>query len=118
MYPSDQIEAIRGVYGAGVQVRSDGQDHYVYIPELQMPQGCIPERTDALFCVRTFAPTCGGYTSRLFLKDRVASPHTPNNYNPYLIAAETWYAYSHNNVQDGPYLEMILNHLRGLLAAC
>ncbi|MFC4765792.1 hypothetical protein [Effusibacillus consociatus] len=118
MYPPDQIELLRSIYGEGVEERSDGQDHYIFIPGLKMPQGCTPERTDALFCLQSFAPSCGGYTSRLFLRDRVASPHIPNNFSSYLIAAETWHAYSHNNVQHGPYPEMIMNHLRGLLVAC
>lgn len=118
MYASDQIESLRSIYGDGVQERSDGQDRYVYIPGLKMPQGCTPECSDALFCLKPFAPSYAGYTSRLFLKDRIASPHTPNNYNSYLIATETWYAYSHNNVQEGPYPKMIMNHLRGLLVAC
>lgn len=118
MYPSDQIESLRSVYGDGVQVLSDGQDHYVYIPGLKMPKGCTPESLDALFCVKALAPSCGGYTSRLFLKDRIASPHTPNNYKSFLIAGQTWYAYSHNGVEEGPYPLMIMNHLRGLLVAC
>ncbi len=115
MYPSDQIEALRAVYGSGVRECIDGRDHYVFVPGLRMPQGCTPKETDALFCLKAYAPSCGGYTSRLFLKERVDSPHIPNNYGPRLIAGQTWYAFSYNEVKDGPYLEMIANHLRGLL---
>lgn len=118
MYPSEQIQLLRSIFGPKAEERRDGQNLYIFIPGLTMPQGCTPERTDALFCTRLYAPTVGGYTSRLFLKDYVKSPHTPNNYNPYLIASETWYAFSHNNVQQGPFPEMIMNHLRGFLKAC
>lgn len=119
MCPSDQVEALHTVYGTGVTEYHDGQDHYIFIPKLHMPQGCTPRETDALFCLKTFAPSCGGYTSRLFLKKHVNSPHTPNNYGLCLIAGETWHVYSHNGVKDGPpSLEMVANHLRELLERC
>lgn len=119
MYPNEQIHLLQSLYGPKVEERSDGQNLYVFIPGLTMPQGCTPKKSDALFCTQSYAPTIGGYTSRLFLKDHVqSSHHVPNNYQPYLIAGETWYAFSHNNVQPGPFPEMIINHLRGFLLTC
>ncbi|MGG3561975.1 hypothetical protein ABES03_10255 [Neobacillus rhizosphaerae] len=118
MYPTNQIQLLRHIYGPNVEERRDGQNLYLFIPGLTMPQNCTPNKTDALFCTQSFAPTTGGYTSRLFLKDNVESPHKPNNYQSYLIAGETWYAFSHNNVVAGPFPEMILNHLRGFLIPC
>jgi hypothetical protein len=101
MYPADQIEALRALYGTGVTEYRDGPDHYVFIPRLRMPQGCTLRETDALFYLKRCAPSCVGYTSRLFLTERVHSPHTPSNYRPRLIAAETRNMYSHNRIKDG-----------------
>jgi hypothetical protein len=117
MYPTEQIELLKRVYGFGVEERKEGDTCYMFIPGLPMPQGCTPKTTDAMFCTAPYS-TVGGYTSRLFLKDHVQSPHTPNNWQPYLLMRETWFAYSHNNVQSGPYPEMIINHMRGLMVPC
>lgn len=118
MYPPGQIKLLQEIYGPNVREQRDGQNLYIHIPGLNMPQNCTPNKTDALFCTQNLAPTTGGYTSRLFFKNYVESTHKPNNYQPYLIAGETWYAFSHNNVEVGPFPEMILNHLRGFLSPC
>lgn len=118
MYPSEQIKLLKSIYGTGIEERRDGQNLYLYIQGLTLPQGCTPKKTDALFCTQPYAPTIGGYTSRLFLRDYVQSPSIPNNYQPYLIADETWYGFSQNNVQQADFPEMIINHLRGFLTKC
>jgi hypothetical protein len=72
MYPSDQISSLRSVYGDQVQECSDGLDRYIFMPGVHMPQGCTPERSHALFCLNAFALSYRGYTSHLFLKDRIS----------------------------------------------
>jgi len=75
-YPEDQIEELKAQLGTDVRELEEGGYVYVYIPGLKMPPGCTPEITDALLCPKPHS----GYTSRLFLKERIQTPK-PVNWN-------------------------------------
>ncbi len=110
--PEEQLEELKAQLCADVRKFEEGGHVYLYIPGLKMPPGCIPEITDALLCPLTH----GGYTSRLFFKERIQTPKTVNWNGQEFILGELWYAFSYNNIKDMPLLNMVLCHLRGMVA--
>jgi len=111
-YPKDQLEEFKAQLGPDVREFEEGGYVYLYIPGLKMPPGCTPEITDALLCPQPHS----GYTSRLFFKEIIQTPKPVNWNGQYLIVGEQWHAFSYNNVKDMPLLNMVMNHLRGMVA--
>ena len=69
----DQVEELKLIC-PGARLVTEGGVSYVYLPDLQLPTGCSPERLDALLC-----PTnAHGYPSRLFFAQSFASPASRN----------------------------------------
>lgn len=95
-----------------VRVYEEGGHTYVYIPGLKLPSGCKPKVTDALLCPHPHS----GYTSRLFLKEKIQTPKQVNWNGQVCVLGHQWYAFSYNNVGEGPFLNMVMNHLRGMTA--
>jgi hypothetical protein len=114
-YTEDQLQDLTTFFGTEVSFRPDRMVPFLFIPNLQMPRGCIPEQTDAVFIPELYQ----GYTSRLYLKDKASHPNQqqnlPNWQEPHIIYGESWQVYSFNNVEPGPLSRMVLDHLRGLL---
>ena len=111
-YPEEQLEELKAVMGPGVRELEESGYVYVYIPGLKMPPGCIPEQTDALLCPQPHS----GYTSRLFFKDYIQTPKPVNWNGQVFVLGYQWHAFSYNNVQNMPLLNMVMNHLRGMVA--
>ena len=60
--------------------------------------------------------THSGYTSRLFFKERIQTTKQVNWNGQFLILGVQWYAFSYNNIKDMPLMNMIMSHLRGMVA--
>lgn len=112
IYTADQLEELKTQLGSDVREIEEGGYAYVYIPRLKMPPGCTPKITDALFCSQPQS----GYTSRLFLKERIQTPKPVNWNGQVFVLGQQWHAFSYNNVKDMPLLNMVMNHLRGMVA--
>ncbi|MGG1555642.1 hypothetical protein [Paenibacillus ferrarius] len=110
---AEQVEELKAAFGPKVLVQSEASTEFVHIPGLKMPQGCMPVRTDALLCPSQYC----GYESRLFLKDRVQSPGTPNWQASCFLLGTEWQVYSYQGVRHSSLCEMVLMHLRGLMPA-
>lgn len=112
LYSKEQLEALRSLVNPNVREIEEGGYVYVYIPGLKMPPGCKPEVTDALLCPQSHS----GYTSRLFYKERIQGPKALNWNGEVFVLGQKWYAFSYNNIANIPLLDMVINHLRGLVA--
>lgn len=83
---------------------------YVYMPDLVLPVGCDPAKTDALLRPE---PGPDGYTTRLFLSHPF--PAKGQNWTAHRILDKTWHTFSYNNVTpDLRLIEILINHLRVL----
>lgn len=105
-FPDDQIEELKKVY-SGVQIAEEGGTNFFLLPNLEMPDGCVPNTTDALFC-----PTMrDGYQSRLFLSEKL-SGCPPRNWNGQArILDRTWFAISWNINQEQRLIQLIRSHI-------
>lgn len=111
-YPEEQLEELKTILGSEVRELEESGYVYVYIPGLKMPPGCIPERTDALLCPQPHS----GYTSRLFFKEHIQTQKAVNWNGQVFVLGHPWYAFSYNHVENMPLLNMVMNHLRGMVA--
>lgn len=111
-YQEDQIEELKSELGIKIREFEEGGYVYVYIPGLKMPLGCTPEITDALLCPQPQS----GYTSRLFFKEQIQTPKPVNWNGQVFVLGQQWHAFSYNNVKDMPLLNMVMSHLRGMVA--
>ena len=108
--PDDQILELKQLCPDISQVEEAGCV-YVLLPGLHLPDGCTPERTDALLC-----PTArDGYASRLFFAEKVVSKANPNwNANGIRIAERNWQAFSWKTNPNLRLAQMVAAHLRAL----
>lgn len=88
-FPAEQVEELREIC-PGAQPYGEGGVPYIFLPKLSLPDGCSPDLVDALLC-----PTAHhGYTSRLFLSQRINSRQSRNWSTEARIMERTWYAIS------------------------
>lgn len=102
-FPVDQIEELGEICHGARQYNEAGIVHF-FLPGLSMPEKCSPEKVDALLC-----PTSHyGYTSRLFLAQRITSPQSRNWSTEARIMEQTWHAISWNIPETNLRLAQIL----------
>jgi len=108
--PEEQIEELKSIYGE-VAVAAEGGTTFVHIPSLSLPDGCAPDRVEALLC-----PTPrDGYPSRLYLAQMPASRAAPNWHMHPRILEKNWHVYSWRVPGDGHRLAQLVQlHLRAL----
>lgn len=88
-FPEEQVEELKEIC-PGAQQYEEGGVPYFFLPKLSTPDGCSPEQVDALLC-----PTAHhGYTSRLFLSQKISSPQSRNWSTEARIMERTWHAIS------------------------
>lgn len=108
----EQLKELKALLGPEVRAFEEGGYVFVYIPGLKMPPGCTPEIADTLLCPQLHS----GYTSRLFFKECIQTPKPVNWNGQVFVLGQQWHAFSYNNVKDMPLLDMVMNHLRGMVA--
>ena len=106
------LKALREWLGYDVREFEESGYSFVYLPGLKMPPGCLPVQTDALLCPQPHS----GYSSRLFFKERVKTPKPVNWNGQVFVLGHQWYAFSYSNVINTSLLDMVINHLRGMVA--
>lgn len=109
-FPEDQVAELKLLCPDVSEVEEAGCT-YLLLPGLNLPDGCIPARTDAILC-----PTPrDGYESRLFFADRVQCMVEPNwNANGVRIVERNWHAFSWKTSANLRLAQMVAAHLRAL----
>lgn len=111
--PHDQIEELNSLFDGTCSYKEGGYI-YFYIADLQMPEGCKPEKVDVLLCPMPR----DGYNSRLFFAEEIQSikSQKPNwNANGVRILEKNWHAFSWKVPDNLRLSQMIAIHLKGLL---
>jgi hypothetical protein len=110
MITEDCLEELRSLCPAAKQAVEAGVD-FVLLPALQLPDGCNPNRVDALLCLGAR----DGYDNRLFLSQQVSSP-TPRNWNGQnvRILERNWFAFSWKVPSSPRPIATLLAHLQAL----
>lgn len=104
-----QIGELKGCY-SNLKLVEDGGSEFILISPLLLPMGCEPKSVDGLLCPFNR----DGYTSRLFLSEKITHPGRGINWNAdgVLIAGRKWWAVSWKTNQDDlTLLGMVLSHL-------
>lgn len=102
-FSDEELKEVRELC-PGAESCGEGGVSYILLPELNLPDGCKPAQVDALLC-----PTAHhGYTSRLFLAQRISSPQSRNWSTEARIMERTWYAISWKFEQPNLRLAQIL----------
>jgi len=105
-FPTEQIEELKKIY-PDVQMAEEAGFTYFFLPNLDLPEGCIPEKTDALFC-----PTPrDGYKSRLFFSEMISGCQNRNWNGQARILDRTWFAISWNINPDQRLIQLVRSHL-------
>ena len=98
---------------AGVKDVAEGGTTYILLPQLALPVGCEPGRSDAL--LRPLP--ADGYNSRLFFADKIkpASGAGLNwNSSGVVILQRSWHAYSWRIPAGLTPIQMLAMHLKAL----
>lgn len=102
-FPAEQIAELKEICPHAQQYEETSIP-YFFLPKLPMPDGCSPAEVDALLC-----PTAHhGYTSRLFLAERIQSRQSRNWSTQARIMERMWHAISWNIPQTDLRLAQIL----------
>jgi len=102
----DQIEELKKVH-PDVQMAEEAGFTYFFLPQFELPDGCIPSKVDALFCPMPR----DGYQSRLFFSE-IISGCTNRNWNGQArILDQTWHAISWNINPNQRLIQLIRSHL-------
>ncbi len=89
MYPPDQLDEVRPLCKA-LAVCTEAGLPYVHLAKLNLPDGCSPDKVDALFC-----PTPrDGYSSRLYFAQAISTPVARNWNGNLRLLDSTWHAFS------------------------
>lgn len=107
----EQLQELKEIH-PNVQIFEEGGHTYIYIPGQKLPSGCSPHVSDVILCPREHS----GYTSRLFFKDIIQTPKQLNWNGQVFILGQSWHTFSYNGISNMPLLNMVMNHLRGLVA--
>lgn len=103
----DELKA----YCAKLSALSEAETTFFLLESLPLPQGCDPEKCDALLC-----PTAReGYPSRLYFSALVTSPYSRNwNVSNVRICERNWFAFSWKvELPNATLRQLLLAHLGG-----
>lgn len=104
-----QFAAFKATHADAEYVEESGIP-FVLIPKLTFHSKGVKKVMRALLCPAQHT----GYTTRLFLEEQVPTAEA-QNWNPFTIRNQTWWACSWQNVPASlPWLEILANHLRPL----
>lgn len=108
--PKDQIDELKKICPE-VQMAEEGGYTFFFLPQMQLPIGCSPEKVDLLYC-----PTNrDGYPSRLFFSSKIIGSYPNRNWNGNArILDRTWYAISWKINQEQRLVQQIRAHLEPL----
>lgn len=110
MIAEDHMEELRAVCSAAKQASEGGID-FVLLPNLKLPEGCVPAQADALLCL---GPR-DGYENRLFFSQQITS-RTGRNWNGQnvRILERNWFSFSWRAPTGLRPIETLIAHLQAL----
>jgi hypothetical protein len=102
-FPKEQVAELEEIC-SGTQRYEEAGISYFFLPQMRTPDGCSPQQVDVLLC-----PTSHhGYTSRLFLAERITSRESLNWSTQARIMERIWHAISWNIPETNLRLAQIL----------
>ncbi len=107
----DEVEELKSIYGPVLEA-SEGGNSYLLLPQLTLPDGCLPARVDSLLCPHPQ----DGYSSRLFFAEKPGCPSSPKWNGQARLLERNWFAFSWRINSPSPLrlAQMVQGHLRGL----
>lgn len=105
----EQMQELKRFYPRAVAIPEGGID-FIFIPELKLPSGCIPDKCDSLLC----PAFRDGYHTRLFYSQQITGIPNKNWNGKLRICDRTWVSYSWKSRDGMELLEMIRYHLSTL----
>lgn len=112
MFTKEQIDELKRLFPDVLQGEEAGVTYFL-LPQIHLPDGCTPARTDALLCP---SPR-DGYSSRLFFAEQIQTSKALNwNASGVRILERNWNAFSWK--LDAPNLrlvQMLSLHLKALV---
>lgn len=108
-FPREEIEELVKIYPK-VQMAEESGLTYFFLPNLDLPENCIPDKLDALFCPMNR----DGYKSRLFFADKITGCPERNWNGQARILDRTWVAMSWNINPNQRLIQLICSHLDAL----
>ena len=112
MFEKDQVDELKKMF-PDVQACTESGYTFFMIPKYNLPQGCIPEVVDLLFCPQPR----DGYNSRLFFSEKVQTARQLNWNGSCRILERNWFAFSWRIASNMRLAQMLATHLRGLVNA-
>ena len=109
-FPHDQIEELKKAFSEVSYYEENGKPYFL-IPQLKLPEKCVPDRADVLLC----PISRDGYPSRLFFSQKIDSPTARNwNCTNARIIERNWFAFSWKVAEGSRLIQLLINHLRAL----
>lgn len=104
-FPNDQIEELKRIY-PNVKMAEETGYTYFLLPDLDMPEGCMPAKVDALFCPMKRE----GYNTTLYFSEKITNPSRTWT-REVRILDRTWHAISWNFSSDKRLIQLIRTHI-------
>ena len=110
-FPDEQIAGLKAVYGEGATA-TEGEAVFFHFASLPLPEGCSPDRVEALLC----PTTRDGYPSRLYFAQMPTTTRASPNWHMHpRILEKNWHVYSWRVGGDGHRLAQLVQlHLKAL----
>jgi hypothetical protein len=110
-FPAEQTEELIKFF-PNVKQATEGGIIYFLLQDHAVPEGCIPQKVDLLFC----SMPRDGYNSRLFFSEQITTP-TQQNWNAVnvRILNSNWFAFSWKVAEELTLLQMLTSHLDSLV---
>lgn len=105
----EQLTELQRFY-PNAEVIPEGGIDFIFIPNLKLPSGCIPDTVDSLLC----PVTRDGYSSRLFYSQKIDGIPLKNWNGNLRICDRNWVSYSWKSKSGMQLLEMVRYHLSTL----
>lgn len=105
----DQVRELQRFY-PGTKVIPEGGINFLFLPEIELPSGCLPEMTDALLCPEPR----DGYHTRLFYSKKIEGIPQKNWNGVLRVCDKNWYSYSWKSQGGMNLIQMVRYHLSTL----
>lgn len=108
MIPEDQIDEIKPLCSTVREIQQ-GEQPFLLLERLQLPQGCQPAAVDALLALHAR----DGYATRVYLS--APMPHRGGNWTSVYLLDRTWHTWSWKDISAQQRAAQVLaGHLRAL----
>lgn len=106
IFPQEQIQELKCIYPNVFEAQEGGVIFFL-LPNLSLPEGCMPNIVDALLC-----PTIrDGYNSRLFFSEKIVINKALNWNGNVRILEKSWLSISWQTKPGLRLIQMVSTHL-------